>query len=258
MIKFKIRYTIISKPKQVVVNSSHVVLLIWLVGIIVCLLMIPNYLLWSVVSVPAHNLLPKKYSINSTETVYWVSSATGERLEKLSFGILAICLKICPVFILIIFSIFLILNIRHARKLRENLRRRCSSINSTSNLKREMRTTTMLVLITLCTVFVELPQGLLLIAIGIDKKIFIFYSHLGDFWDITSISSSFITFVMYCSMSQQFRIEILKLILPEFILKKFNLNTNQNSFKPQMSLKQIKTQSSSLINQTITNIPDEL
>jgi hypothetical protein len=221
--------------------------------------MIPNYLVWSVVLVPAHNLLPKSYSINSSEKVYWVSSATGERLEKISFGIIAICLKIFPVIILIIFSFLLILNIRYARKLRESLRHRCSSINSTSNLKREMRTTTMLVLITLCTVLVELPQGLLLIAIGIDKKFFILYSHLGDFWDITSISSSFITFVMYCSMSQQFRIEMLQLILPKFIINKSNFKTNQNNFKQQISLKQIKTQNSPLIiRKTTTNIPEEL
>jgi hypothetical protein len=220
--------------------------------------MIPNYLVWSVVCVPAHILLPKSYTINSTETVYWVSSATGQRLEKLSFGILAICLKISPVVILIIFSVLLILNIRYARKLRENLRRRCSSINSTSNINREMRTTTMLVLITLCTVFVELPQGLLLIAIGIDKKFFVFYSHLGDFWDITSISSSFITFVMYCSMSQQFRLEMLQLILPEFCLNKWNLKTNQQNYTQEMTLKPMKMQNSPLIiGKTKTNIPEE-
>jgi hypothetical protein len=254
----KIRYTIISKPKQVVVRSSHVFIYVWIVALVVCLLMIPNYLVWTVVCVPAHSLLPQFYAINSTETVYWVSSATGTRLEKISFGILAICLKISPVIILIIFGILLILNIRHARKLRESLRHRCSSINSTSNLKREMRTTTMLVLITLCTVLVELPQGLLLIAIGIDKKFFELYSHLGDFWDITSISSSFITFVMYCSMSQQFRMEMVQLILPEFILNKFNLKTNQNSSAPQMSLAKMKTQNSPLINRETKNIPEEL
>jgi G protein-coupled receptor 139 len=219
--------------------------------------MIPNYLVWSVVSVPAHNLLPKLYSLNSTETVYWVSSATGERLEKISFGILAICLKIFPVIILIIFSVLLILTIRNARKLRERLRH--SSTNSTSNLKREMRTTRMLVLITLCTVFVELPQGLLFIAIGIDKQFFIVYSHLGDFWDITSISSSFITFVMYCSMSQQFRMEMLQILLPNFILNKWNLKTNQNNFSSRMSLKQIKTSSSPLIiRKPTTIIPEDL
>jgi hypothetical protein len=187
--------------------------------------MIPNYLSWNVISVPAHSLLPQ-YSKNSSERVYWVNPPTGKNLEKISFGIVAICLKISPVLILIIFSILLIINIRHADKLRESLRRRCSSINSHANLKREIRTTRMLVLIALCTLFVELPQGFILCLIGIDKNYFLFYSHLGDFWDITSISSSFITFVMYCSMSQQFRMEILQLILPKYFINKWHLKTN--------------------------------
>jgi G protein-coupled receptor 139 len=237
----------------VVVNSSHVIILVWVVALIVCLLMIPNYLVWSVVEVSAHQLLPKLYSSNCSERVYWVNSATGGRLEKISFGILAICLKIFPVIILIIFSVLLILNIRYARKLRERLRHRCSSMSSSTNFKRELRTTTMLVLITLCTVCVELPQGLLLIAIGIDKHFFVLYSQLGDFWDITSISSSFITFVMYCSMSQQFRMEMVSLFLPSFFIKKWNLKTNNNNntnpLTPQMSLKQKRTQNSSFIPQ---------
>lgn len=181
--------------------------------------MIPNYLIWKVVRVPAYSLLPNLYTINNSETVYWVSPASGKYLEKLSFGILAICLKIFPVIFLIIFSILLIIEIRHAQQLRENLLRRCSSINSTTNFNREMRTTRMLLLITLCTVLVELPQGLLLIAIGINKKYFSFYSHLGDFWDLLSISSSFITFIMYCSMSEQFRNEMFQLISPKCFLQ---------------------------------------
>ena len=190
--------------------------------------MIPNYLIWNVIHVPAYSLLPNLYTINNSETVYWVSPANGEYLEKISFGILAICLKIFPVIFLIIFIILLIIEIRHAQKLRADLLHRCSSINSTTNLNREMRTTLMLVLITLCTVLVELPQGLFLILIGINKNYFHFYSHLGDFWDLLSISSSFITFIMYCSMSEQFRREMFQLISPKCLLQNSS-NIQQNS-----------------------------
>ncbi|CAF1210089.1 unnamed protein product, partial [Rotaria sordida] len=211
-----IRYTIISKPKQVVVNSTHVIILVWFVALLVCLLMIPNYLIWSVVSRPAYVYLPHLYTENSTEIVYWVSTATGERLEKMSFVIMALCFKILPVFILIIFSILLILNIHHVRQLRERLHHRYVYVSSsTSSSKRELRITRMLVFITLFTAFVEFPQGLFFIASGIDKNFFFLYAHLGDIWDITSISSSFITFIMYCLMSQQFRVEIYALILPK-------------------------------------------
>lgn len=219
-------------------KSTHVIILVWMVALSICLLMIPNYLLWSVVCQSASIYFPQLYTENSTETVYWLSSATGGRLEKISFGILAICLKILPVFILIIFSVLLIINIHHARRLRERLRRRYSSVSSsTSSLKRELRTTTMLVFITLFTVLVELPQGLFFIAIGIDKDFFSLYSHLGDIWDITSIGSSFITFIMYCLMSQQFRMEMYTLILPKCLTETFNLKTNNRHLTDGISLK---------------------
>ncbi|CAF1613073.1 unnamed protein product [Adineta ricciae] len=246
-----IRYIIISKPKKVVIDSIHVTVLVWIVGITICLLMIPNYLLWSVVTHPARKYFPQNYDENATEIVYWVSTATGGRLERVSFGILAICFKILPVFILIVFSVLLILNIHHARQLRERLRRRCSGVSSSSSrLKRELRTTTMLVFITLFTVLVEFPQGLLLIAAGIDKEFFVLYSHLGDIWDITSIGSSFITFIMYCSMSQQFRMEMYALILPKWFTTAFNIKKTTTDIPNGINL-----QSRTTITHTILMAP---
>jgi len=225
-----------------------VIILIWIVVISAFLLMVPNYLTWSVVIQPAYVYFPHLYTENSTEIVYWVSSATGGRLERISFVILALCFKILPVFILIVFSILLIFNIHHARQLRERFRRRYSSVSSSSSkLKRELRTTTMLVLITLFTVLVEFPQGLFLIASIIDKHFFSLYSHLGDIWDITSIGSSFITFIMYCLMSQQFRMEIYTLILPKYFTKKFNLNINNVHVNNGISLKQRGTTTNTIL-----------
>ena len=192
--------------------------------------MIPNYLLWGVVRESAHSHYPKRYPENTTEVIYWISTTTGRYLEKISFGILAICFKMLPVLILIIFSVLLIMNIHHARQWRERLRSRCKSIPSATNFTRELRTTTMLAFITLFTVVVEFPQGLFFIASGIDKYFFLLYSHLGDIWDITSIASSFITFIMYCSMSQQFRMEIYRIMCPRY----FNtLIGNADSTHPQ-------------------------
>lgn len=236
------------------------IVLIWIVAIAICLLMVPNYLTWSVVLQPAHLYFPQLYTENSTETVYWVSTATGERLEKLSFAILAVCFKILPVFILIVFSILLIFNIHHARQLRERFRRRYSSVSSsTSKLKRELRTTTMLVFITLFTVLVEFPQGLFFIASGIDKYFFFLYSHLGDIWDITSIGSSFITFIMYCLMSQQFRRELCAIFLPECFKKLFKLNKNNVHLTNEITLKQkrITTHTMLLIPGALT-VPQDL
>ncbi|CAF4309066.1 unnamed protein product [Rotaria sp. Silwood2] len=118
-------------------------------------------------------------------------------------------------------NILLILNIRHAHQLHERLRRYYSSVfSSTSKLKCELRTTTtMLVFITLFTVLVVFPKNPFFIASGINKGFFLLYSHLSDIWDVTLIGSSFITFIMYCSMFQQFHMEMYKLFLPQCLRK---------------------------------------
>ena len=201
--------------------------------------MIPNYLTWKVVCKPAHEYLPKSYTKNSTEIVYWISTATGKRLERISFVILALCSKILPVFILLVFSMLLILNVRQIRQLRKYLRYHYSSIPFTTlNLNREARITTMLVLITLFTTLVEFPQGVLFIASGINKDFFFLYSHLGDIWDITSISSSFITFITYCLMSRQFRKEICRLFRLKYPTKYVAMQkNNDNRLTEKMNLK---------------------
>lgn len=211
------------------------IILIWIIAVFNCLLAIPNYLTWNVVLQPAHQVL-KGFSANSTEMVYWHSVATGSRIERISFVIIAIGYKLFPVLILIIFGTLLIINIHHARQLRERLRR-YSAVSSTSSLKRELRTTTMLVFITLFTVLVEFPQGLFFIGSGIRTDFFYLYAQLGDIWDITSIGSSFITFIMYCSMSQQFRIEICHLLLPKCLATQINLNTKNTPSTNGMTMK---------------------
>ncbi|CAF0984704.1 unnamed protein product [Didymodactylos carnosus] len=219
-----VRYFIVSQPNKSTLNSRKVMYLIWSCIIVICFLMIPNYLIWTVVKQPASIHYPDIYSLNSSVTVYWFSNATGKKLERVSFNISAIFLKILPVCILITFSLLLIHSIHSAQKLRQRLQQRSKKrrySSSMGNFTRELRTTTMLVFITVFTVLVEAPQGLLFIASAVEKKFFLLYSLLGDILDLSSIASSFITFIMYCSMSQQFRLEMYHLILPQYCHRLF-------------------------------------
>ncbi|CAF1380058.1 unnamed protein product, partial [Didymodactylos carnosus] len=124
-------------------------------------LRIPTYFIWTVVEKPASTYFPDIYSINSTATIYWFNALLTKKFESFGFHISAIFLKIIPVCVLITFSLLLIHSIRSARRIRQHLQqgkktRRYSS--SLGNSTRELRTTTMLVLITIFTAFVELPQ----------------------------------------------------------------------------------------------------
>jgi len=72
--------------------------------------------------------------------------------------------------------------------------------------REHVRTTAMLVAVVLCFVIVELPQGLLAFLSGIDRRIFDdVYVPLGDVWDAAVIVNSAVNFILYCTMSSQFR-----------------------------------------------------
>jgi len=64
----------------------------------------------------------------------------------------------------------------------------------------------MLVAVVLCFVAAELPQGVLAFLSGVDDRIFDeVYVPLGDVFDVAVLINSAVNFVLYCSMSRQFR-----------------------------------------------------
>lgn len=68
------------------------------------------------------------------------------------------------------------------------------------------RTTAMLVAVVLTFVATELPPGVIALWSGFDSKIFDdIYVPLGDVWDILVLVNSSVNFVLYCTMSRQFR-----------------------------------------------------
>jgi len=68
------------------------------------------------------------------------------------------------------------------------------------------RTTSMLVAVVLCFVVTEMPQGVLAFLSGVDERIFdAVYTQLGDVWDIVVLINSSVNFLLYCTMSRQFR-----------------------------------------------------
>ena len=91
----------------------------------------------------------------------------------------------------------------------EQKRRRLKSMGKRVEAERSSehnRTTAMLVAVVLCFVITELPQGILAFLSGVDTNIFLnVYVPLGDVWDIIVLINSAVNFLLYCSMSRQFR-----------------------------------------------------
>jgi hypothetical protein len=71
------------------------------------------------------------------------------------------------------------------------------------------RTTTMLILIVLIFWICELPQGILVLASGIEPTLHYALSHLNELIDLLSLINSSFNFILYCAMSTQFRQQFL-------------------------------------------------
>ncbi|VDM08196.1 unnamed protein product [Wuchereria bancrofti] len=87
---------------------------------------------------------------------------------------------------------------------------------NTSIVYRADRTTRMLLTILCVFLITELPQGIMMVLSGILPEAFRrhIYNSLGDLLDLLSLCNSCTTFVIYCSMSEQFRNEFKQVFLP--------------------------------------------
>ncbi|KAI6186659.1 G-PROTEIN-RECEP-F1-2 domain-containing protein [Aphelenchoides besseyi] len=79
------------------------------------------------------------------------------------------------------------------------------------------RTTHMLLAIVLVFLFTELPQGIVTVLNGILSTSFRLriYNSIGDILDLLSLCNSCTSFVIYCTMSGQFRAEFRRVFIPQ-------------------------------------------
>lgn len=95
-----------------------------------------------------------------------------------------------------------------------------SSAKTGSNIiGRTDRTTRMLLAILVVFLLTELPQGVMAVLSGMFSEEFRrhIYNSLGDVLDLLSLCNACTTFIIYCSMSEQFRNEFKKVFLPRSI-----------------------------------------
>uniref|UniRef100_A0A1I7YF26 G_PROTEIN_RECEP_F1_2 domain-containing protein n=1 Tax=Steinernema glaseri TaxID=37863 RepID=A0A1I7YF26_9BILA len=80
------------------------------------------------------------------------------------------------------------------------------------------RTTRMLIMIVVVNVVTETPQGIMAILSGIlaDQYRQFVYNRLGDILDLLSLCGACTTFIIYCTMSGQFRTEFRRVFIPSW------------------------------------------
>ncbi|XP_060657307.1 G-protein coupled receptor dmsr-1 [Drosophila nasuta] len=163
-------------------------------------------------------------------------------LRNTTFLIYSVLIKLIPCIALTILSVRLILALLEAKRRRKKLTNKpaaASNVNGKSvvngkaverprknskTLEKEKqtdRTTRMLLAVLLLFLITEFPQGimgLLNVLLG-DAFLMECYLRLSDLMDVLALINSSINFILYCSMSKQFRSTFTLLFRPKFLDK---------------------------------------
>lgn len=126
-------------------------------------------------------------------------------LNNFNYWIQAFLIKLIPCALLTILTILLIFAMHEANQRRMALKSQGRKDES-DRAREHNRTTAMLLAIVALFLLTELPQGILtLCSIFIESFFDNVYWPLGDLLDIMALLNNSINFVLYCTMSRQFR-----------------------------------------------------
>lgn len=201
---FRFLYVFLPNKGKIYCSIKHAQIIIITVYISAVLLCIPNYIsnYWSQ-SVRNIN--------NANVTVYTFSQRKDEDesfliVFDLNYWIQSMFIKLIPCFLLTILTILLITALHKAHKRHVTLKSQGMRKSDVEKHNEHFRTTAMLLAVVILFLITELPQGILtLLMIFMDALHAELYNPLGDILDIVALLNNAINFVLYCSMSQQFR-----------------------------------------------------
>ncbi|KAI3413379.1 hypothetical protein GPALN_010876 [Globodera pallida] len=177
----------------------------------------------------AHSYQPGQlvHAYTLGQPAYW-----GCGLERFSFWTAGVLLKLVPCLLLTIFMTLLVRMLVEARERRSRLIAKqappppvTTSQNDSSRSMgqwerttgggasgaqtRAERTTAMLTIIVAVFLITELPQGILVVAIGVKPQVRFAMHQLSNIIDLLSLLNSSVNFILYATMSNLFRHEFL-------------------------------------------------
>ncbi len=181
---------------------------------------------------------------NGSEKIYVLdfsqfALSNNELFFYLYFWLYFVIIKLVPCALLSVITCWLIRTLRRASERRDELKFRPSDVqgqdansggestllNSGSNARRRKRrnridrTTHILIAVLFLFVLTELPQGFLgLLSVILGKQFFkTCYVSLGDIMDILALFNGAVDFILYCTMSKQFRKTFGQLFKPKIL-----------------------------------------
>ncbi|KAL8579912.1 hypothetical protein ACOMHN_038809 [Nucella lapillus] len=172
--------------------------------------LVPNYL--------TNNLYPIDVGRNLT---LWVmedlhlATPHAQPIVLVNLWLYSILAKLFPCVLMVIYGSLLLTTLRAS--LRNKLKIRPSSKSSSSAASRHgsdtSRTTRMLLVVIVLFVVTELPQaGLIILSVNVKDFFYQVYMPLGDLLDMLALINNGVNFVLYCSMSRDFRNTVVSLI----------------------------------------------
>uniref|UniRef100_A0A1B6I7F6 G-protein coupled receptors family 1 profile domain-containing protein n=1 Tax=Homalodisca liturata TaxID=320908 RepID=A0A1B6I7F6_9HEMI len=197
------------------------------------LICIPSYLVFSVraTQVTENNQVVTLYHLDLSD----LAKRDDEFLYIASFWLYAVVVKLLPCAVLTVVSYWLVALLWQVNERKQRLR--CDVFptpdapRTYKPEKRVDRTTKMLVAVLLLFLITEIPQGVLGLLSGILGRCFFknCYHQLGEMMDILALINGAINFILYCSMSRQFRETFGKMFKPKLLAKCAPPNTEVQS-----------------------------
>lgn len=185
-------------------RAVHCLLILFGSVLVLC---IPNFIINDMEStVHIRNISSENKTVH--DVVYRTAYRHGgafDHIDTANKMIQAIVFKIVPCFLLTILTILLVKAMHKAYKKRMALKNQGKREESDRHGEHN-RTTGMLLAVVVLFLITEFPQGILTI-MGLIRQEFFFeiYLPLGDILDIMALGNNAINFVLYTTMSRQFR-----------------------------------------------------
>ncbi|XP_047004226.1 G-protein coupled receptor dmsr-1-like [Schistocerca americana] len=144
-----------------------------------------------------------------------LSRAAGGLLADLNFWVYAVAVKLAPCAALTVLSLRIVAALLETKRRRRQLSLAAAARQPAKERQTE-RTTRMLLAVLLLFLATELPQGVLGLLSGLLGQRFFAecYLPLGELMDGLALFNSAVNFVLYCSMSRQFRVTFCQLFRP--------------------------------------------
>ncbi|XP_070508000.1 G-protein coupled receptor dmsr-1-like [Chironomus tepperi] len=145
----------------------------------------------------------------------------------------SVIIKLLPCMLLTYFSVQLVRTLYEAKKRKEKLSGNLQMSAKLLNKKKQAdRTTKMLIAVLFLFLITEVPQGILgLMSAVLHQDFYLHcYQKLGDLMDFLALLNSSINFILYCSMSRQFRDAFTKIFLPRCLVRTQRRIANGNGF----------------------------